>query len=254
MSSVIQNLLDTVVGEGARSTKFDCIINFGNTGLFDKEDDIMMMVKTSQFPGKTHDTINLKYKGRTIPIKGQTKYDNTWSCSFYLTQDHKLKHSFENWIESLDQQHNIKNVTSGVQQAQSSNSNSYTTSIKIAQADFHGYEQTIIYELYNVFPKSVSMVEVDYSSVGSILEFTVEFSYSHFDSYIEKASVGTYVDELKSKANNGLSEVVGAVKSELSSIFSATSIGTVVDTIANTVKGGSTFLFSASDMASDWNW
>ena len=65
MSSVIQDLLDGVIGDGARSAKFDCEINFGNTWLFhDNEQDIFAMVKTSQFPGKTHETIDLKFKGQ----------------------------------------------------------------------------------------------------------------------------------------------------------------------------------------------
>ena len=92
MSSVIQDLLDGVIGDGARSAKFDCEINFGNTWLFhDNEQDIFAMVKTSQFPGKTHETIDLKFNQKKsiarsssvftqmclptdISLKGQTFY------------------------------------------------------------------------------------------------------------------------------------------------------------------------------------
>ena len=44
--------------------------------------------------------------------------------------------------------------------------------------------------MHNAFPKSVSSVDVDYSSTGSILEFTVEFSYSHY-SVVSSSQVNT---------------------------------------------------------------
>lgn len=220
MASVIQNLLDTVVGDGARSTKFECFINFVYPGTFENEKDLYALVKTSQFPGKSHDVIDLKFKGRTIPIKGQTKYDNTWSCTFYLTQDHKLKKSFEDWIESIDQKHNIKSISNMTKFLQSENERlGYVTNMKIAQMDFHGSQETVIYELFNVFPKSVSAVDVDYSATGTVLEFTVEFSYSHFNTYVDKTDIGTFVDELKDKAQGEINNAVGSVESKVTSVF-----------------------------------
>lgn len=188
MSSAIQNILQNVVGSGARSTKFQCYIYFPITELFTNVNDIYAMVKTSQFPGKSHDVIDLKFKGRTIPIKGQVKYDNTWSCTFYLSDDHKLKFAFEDWIESLDQQHNLKSVTPTVERAQINNLNDYTSTLWIAQNDFHGENETALYELNRCFPKSVSSVDVDYSAVGTITEFTVEFSYAYYNTFNIKDS------------------------------------------------------------------
>jgi len=222
MSSVIQNMLDGVIGDGARSSKYECFIAFNRTGLFRKESDVYAFVKTSQFPGKSHEVIDFKYKGRTIPIKGQTKYDNTWTCTFYLTEDHRLKKAFEDWIESIDQVHNIaETVSSDVYAAQKANNdNGYETSMKIAQLDFHGTQETVVYELVHIFPKSVSAVEVDYSSVGTILEFTVEFSYAYFNSYTTKTNLGSFVDDIKGKAQGYLSEIVGDIKEKIASVFS----------------------------------
>lgn len=181
MSSMVQNLIQNALGDAARSTKFDCIINFVDSS----KESLKYLVKTSQFPGKTHEVINIKYKGRTIPIKGQTKYDNnSWTCTFYLTEDHNLKYKFENWIEAIDQKHNIKKVDDNVEYNQMlfDLDNKYTTEMKIIGNDFHGSKNMIEYTLYNCFPKNVSSIDVDYSSTGTVLEFSVEFSYSYFDS------------------------------------------------------------------------
>lgn len=219
MSSVIQNLMEVTLGDGARPTKFDTFINFNNTGLFGDEQDIVALVKTSQFPGKSHEVIDLKFKGRNIPIKGQVKFDNTWTCTFYLTQDHKLKTAFENWIESIDQVHNIPDVFDSVKAAQEQNSTSYVTQLSIAQMDFNGDQETTLYTLYNAFPKSVSSIDVDYSQVGSVMEFTVEFSYSHFDVFTAKTALGSYVDQMKAKARDTMSEQVGNLKKNIASLF-----------------------------------
>lgn len=212
MSSVIQNILDNVVGDGARSSKFECLINF-QAPIFDAVQDIPFLVKTSQFPGKTQEVIDLKFKGRTIPVKGQVKYDNTWTCTFYLTQDHLLKTAFENWIEAIDQVHNVsQELHNDIKTAQKVHvNNGYTIDMKIAQADFHGDQTTAIYNLYNVFPKSVSGIDVDYSGTGQISEFTVEFSYTHYDVENEKIDNSTYVDKLKSKAQSSIQDAINGI-------------------------------------------
>lgn len=179
MANAIQKLLQNTLGDGARSSKFECYINFADSDLIEINTNVL--VKTAQFPGKSHSVIDLKFKGRTIPVKGQVKYDNTWTCSFYLTEDHGVKKAFEDWIESIDQQHNMSNrLSTEIQNAQTDR---YMTDMSISQLDFDGSEEKIEYRLYNVFPKSVSFVDVDYSAVGTMLEITVEFSYSHFDTF-----------------------------------------------------------------------
>ncbi len=226
MSSVIQNLLDNVIGDGARASKFECSIHINRSSIIGDESEIFAQVKTSQFPGKSHEVIDLKYKGRSIPVKGQVKYDNTWSCTFYLTQDHKLKQAFEDWIESIDQVHNMEqNVGKRIGDAQKENSGdnngvSYTTTMFIAQNNFDGDQPTAIYELHNVFPKSVSAVEVDYSSTGTILEFTVEFAYTHFTSKTRRAGDGSFVDDKIKTAQKAIDEAIEGVQKKASDILS----------------------------------
>lgn len=180
MADVIQGMLQSALGDAARSTKFEAYLNFNTAALGPENTEVYLHVKTTQFPGKNYEPIDLRYKGRSIPIRGQVKYDNTWSCTFYLTEGHELKIAFEDWIESLDQTQNMSsNLSSAVRAGQAQSSN-FASEFMIAQMDFTGESQTTVYNLHNILPKSVSAVPVDYSSVGTILEFTVEFSYSHY--------------------------------------------------------------------------
>ena len=196
MANVIQTMIHNTLGDGARSTKFDCLIGLDSYKKGSKM--ISTFVKTASFPGKSHEVIDLKFKGRNIPVRGQTKYENTWSCTFYLDEMHSLKKAFEDEIEMLDI-HSFGNISSRVKFNQSANSTNYTKILTIVQLDFDGTQKTAVYNLYNVFPKSVSQVDTDYSEVGKIQEFTVEFSYSHFDMQTVKGSDGSFVDGVKGR-------------------------------------------------------
>lgn len=219
MSSVIQNLIHNTLQDGARSAKFDCVVLFTSPTLF-TGDDMAVLIKTSHFPGKSHDVIDFKYKGRSIPLKGQTKYDNTWSCTFYLTEDHKLKKGFEDWIESIDQKHNIKEVSKDISDAQK-HSLGYTSTMSIYQLDFNNENQRVAYHLRYAFPKSVSKVEVDYSQVGTILEYTVEFSYAYYDTENMKGPEGNFIDELKNTALTAVKGFIDTGKAALTTAASA---------------------------------
>jgi len=215
MSSAIQNILERTLGDGARPTKFDVIFEFTNikTG-FDK-DSMLAMAKAASFPSKAHTSIDFKYKGRSIPLKGQVKYTQIWECTFYLTEDHKLKNAFEIWIEALDQKHNYYNVadTANVSNTQIIHSkNNYVREIKIHQKNFDDSSITAEYTLHNAFPTEVSAIQTSYESIGQVQEFTVIFAYSHFTMKVNKGKAGNFIDEFIDRiSKTGQSMISGSL-------------------------------------------
>lgn len=232
MSSIVQNMLQNALGDGARATKFEVFFQFTNPKTGISDDDLIALVKTTNFPGKSHTTIDFKYKGRSIPIKGQTKYSQTWECTFYLTEDHKLKYAFENWIEALDQKHNYyydyELAAAGVDETQRLHSvtNNYTTTINLFQKSFDDKTQRAKYTLYNVFPIDVSPIQYSYESIGQIQEFTVTFAYSYFTMEVLKGKSGNFIDTLVGKFKNAVTGAFNAA---------ATAIG---DSIMSMIGGG----------------
>jgi len=151
MSSGVQNLLDSVLNDGARPSKFEVYFSFKdpNTGI--SSTDIVFLGKTTSFPSKSHSPVDFKYKGRKIPIKGQVKYNQVWDCTFYLTEDHKLKYVFDNWMESLDNIHYGSINSKGLRDAIVANHAGYTTDITIIQKDFDGVNNMAQYVIHNAF-------------------------------------------------------------------------------------------------------
>jgi len=203
MSSVVQNILHNTLGDGARSAKFNVMFSFTNPKANPDSGALLAHGKTSSFPGKANTTIDFKYKGRTIPIKGQVKYTQSWECTFYLSEDHTLKHELENWIESLDQRHNYLNPseTKSVRETQlRHNVHGYTQNAYIYQRDFEDTRDTAKYTLFNVFPTEISPVQVNYESRGELLEFTCTFSYSHYSMETIQGTQGNFIDQAVGKA------------------------------------------------------
>lgn len=246
MANVIQTMINSALGDGARSTKFDCIIGLDTFSSGSKM--LSAVVKTSQFPGISNEVIDFKFKGRNIPLRGQTTHGNTWTCTFYLDETHSLKHAFESEIESLDI-HNYSEPIGTVRSAQRRNSKNYARMMTIVQLDFDGTQQTAVYNLYNVFPKSVSAVDSDYSAVGTVQEFTVEFSYSHHEVLSIKSNNGSFIDGMKERflgavdgiiqqgkdiAIDALSDVVGSARD----LFTTGNLGSFTSGIGGAISKG----------------
>jgi len=218
MSSAVQNILHNTIGDGARSAKFNVMFSFTNPKANPDSSALIAQGKTSSFPGKSNTTIDFKYKGRTIPIKGQVKYTQSWECTFYLTEDHTLKHELENWIEALDQQHNYLNPsdTKSVRETQiSHNAHGYTQTAYIYQRDFEDARDTAKYTLFNVYPTEISPVQVSYESRGELLEFTCTFTYSHYSMETIQGSQGNFIDQAVGKAFDAANGIIDGAVSKI---------------------------------------
>ena len=243
MANVIQTMINEVLGDGARSTKFECYIGLDTFAPGSKT--ISALVKAASFPSKSHEVLDFKFKGRNIPLRGQVKYEQIWSCSFYMEETHTLKKAFEDAIEALDTVHTYDDVTASVARQQSRNGSNYTNTITIVQLDFDGSQSTAIYTLYNAFPKAITQVESDYSEVGKIQEYTVEFSYSHFDIQTVKGGAGSFVDGVKARLLGAIDGIIQKGKDAATGVISDL-IGAAKDYV---MSGGSSDFFGAAGSA-----
>ena len=228
MSTNVQNLIQSALGDGARSTKFDVMFQFTNPNLFPNQRNVAVLVKSSNFPSKSCSTINIPYKGRSIPIRGQEKFSQSWECTFYLDENHKIKNAFEAWIDALDETvHYAEAENSLVTSTRSKHvsTNNYTTEICLFQQNFNDTDQTAKYILHNVFPTEVGSVQLSSEGPGNLLEFTVTFSFSYFDLEVMKGSQGNFISSAMENLKNSIAsagqEIIGAINNEISNQVNA---------------------------------
>ena len=235
MSSAIQNIMQKTLGDGARATKFDVLFEFTNPKTALPPQDAMALVKTTSFPGVSHTTMDFKYKGRSVPIRGQVKYSQTWECTFYLTQDHSLKHAFDNWIVALDEVHGYALRGQGGAYLNDTRKlhaqRGYTTTIKLYQKDFDDNNSTAEYTLFNIYPTEVTPIQYSYDGTGQIQEFTVTFAYSYFTMNVMKGGAGNFIDTLVGKFKDASKSLVDGVIGGLSNSINSFVKDAVGDTL-----------------------
>lgn len=180
--SITTNLIRQVLGDGARNTKYDCVFQFSNPSVYSKNRDAAVLVKTASFPGKDYSTVNLMYKGRVIPIRGQVRYTNTWECTFYLPENHDLKLALESWLEAIDETVYFSDSPTRAETStrRKHHSSGYTAELVLYQLNINENKRTARYVLHNAFPISVRPISVSSEGPSAIEELSVTFSYSHY--------------------------------------------------------------------------
>lgn len=204
MSSIIQNKFHEILGDAARTTKFTFVLPpiTGNPELMNH---LVYSVKSLTLPTIEHTPFEFKHKGQTIPIRGVTKFSQSFSVTFYLSETHILKRFFEEWIAMIEQRHYYYNPRKEAQkQRQVAGIGDdlppyltwYNTTAYIEQWDFDGMKPTAVYEIHNVFPTRVEAPTYSYDSVGQIAEFTVTFACSHFKLYSKGMKSGQVQNQM----------------------------------------------------------
>lgn len=171
MASQIQNLLERTLGDGARSTNFQ--VEFHMDSSYSILNSKSILIKSTALPTRTHQIIDFKYRGKSIPLRGQTKYSQTWECTFYITEQHDVRKSLEKIMDSLDNMTYYKTNNSKTL-------SSYDNTVSIFQTD-HNDETSVKYTLHNVFPIEIGAITYDSSQVGVIAEMSVTFAYSYYE-------------------------------------------------------------------------
>jgi hypothetical protein len=234
MSDIIQNLVNDVLKDGARPTKYRCEITLPNTFTAD-EKKLDVICKATSFPTKTNEVIMVKFRGRNIPVPGQERFTHILDLTFYLDAKHKYKILFEEWAQALNYdayQGTLANDPRNLQDEQYFDLSTAKTSILLTQLNFDGDLDEVTYEFHDVFPKETSQVNMSSESVSAVSEFTASFAFSYYT--VIKKKDGVNSDDI---ANNILKEAQGAanaVVSKAMGYLSNSGIGKKLNSAAET--------------------
>lgn len=179
-----QDLVKKYLDDGARNTRFDVklVIPTQINNKFNNSEALSIMCKTTNFPSRTLQTQSIIFRGKTIIVPIASKYNNTWSCTFYNDDKHQLRKLFELWIDAADSKSEFTSFTDELKGLLGSDI--IKDEIKIEQYsnkvnDFEKYEPTAVWTLYGVFPVDITTLELS-SDADALEEFTVTFSYTYY--------------------------------------------------------------------------
>ena len=190
----ITGFKERLAGGGARPNLFEVEIpnfpseiqSFWSTGAGQEAETFKFLCKTAALPASNVSPIDIPFRGRILKVAGDRTFD-VWTVTVINDEDFKLRTAFERWMNIISKLDNATGAT---------NPSSYMTDAYVHQlgrgagvvnstnnsSDGNGTGITPLrsYKFYDIFPTSVSAIDLSYDSSDTIEEYTVEFQVQYW--------------------------------------------------------------------------
>jgi len=173
----ISDFKSKLIGGGARPNLFEVELTTLPDGVQGwNADSFQFLCKAAALPAQTIASIDVPFRGRIFKVAGDRTID-TWTVTIINDEDFVLRNAFENWTQQ------IADLTTNLGATDPS---SYMTNAKVfqlgrgstkASTSSSGNENVVLkeYEFIDIFPTSVSAIDLSYDTGDTIEEYTVEF-------------------------------------------------------------------------------
>lgn len=161
--------LKSAIGAAARANKYR--INFSVPAAVPTQSDLSTadtLCRSTSFPSMSIGQIEVFNQGRKLVIPGDTSFENTWSVTFYQTEDHAIRKDMIAWMKAAD--HFQNNSHSGEPTA-------ILGELSVEQLDSAG-NPTAKYTFHNVFVQEVGSIDLNDDTDSGAMEFDVTFSFT----------------------------------------------------------------------------
>ena len=173
----ISDFKSKLIGGGARPNLFEVELTTLPDGVTGWDaDSFQFLCKAAALPAQNIASIDVPFRGRIFKVAGDRTID-TWTVTVINDEDFVLRTAFENWTQQ------IADLTTNLGATDPS---SYMTNAKVfqlgrgsskASTNSSGNENVVLkeYEFIDIFPTSVSAIDLSYDTGDTIEEYTVEF-------------------------------------------------------------------------------
>ena len=173
----ISDFKSKLIGGGARPNLFEVELTTLPDGVTGWDaDSFQFLCKSAALPAQNIASIDVPFRGRIFKVAGDRTID-TWTVTVINDEDFVLRNAFENWTQQ------IADLTTNLGATDPS---AYMTNAKVfqlgrgsskASTDSSGNENVVLkeYEFIDIFPTSVSAIDLSYDTGDTIEEYTVEF-------------------------------------------------------------------------------
>ena len=174
----ISDFKSKLIGGGARPNLFEVELTTLPDGVTGWDaDSFQFLCKAAALPAQNIASIDVPFRGRIFKVAGDRTID-TWTVTVINDEDFVLRNAFENWTQQ------IADLTTNLGATDPS---AYMTNAKVfqlgrgsskASTSSSGNENVVLkeYEFIDIFPTSVSAIDLSYDTGDTIEEFTVEFA------------------------------------------------------------------------------
>jgi hypothetical protein len=188
----ISDFKSALLGGGARPNLFEVELTTLPEGVTGWDAaTFRFMCKAASLPAQNIAAIDIPFRGRIFKVAGDRTID-PWTVTVINDENFLLRNAFENWTQQ------IADLTTNIG---ATLPESYMTNAKVYQLgrgstksseNSSGERNAVLkqYEFVDIFPTSVSAIDLSYDTGDTIEEFTVEFAVQS----LNLAGAGTEAD------------------------------------------------------------
>ena len=175
----ISQFKSKLIGGGARPNLFEVeLTTLPPNVVSDWDADIFQfMCKAAALPAQNIANIDIPFRGRIFKVAGDRTID-TWTITVINDEDFRFRNAFENWTQQIANLDDNMGTT---------DPSAYMVNAKVYQlgrgseksSQNSGGDANVVlkeYEFIDIFPTSVSAIDLSYDTGDTIEEFTVEFA------------------------------------------------------------------------------
>jgi hypothetical protein len=175
----------------ARPNLFEVQLNFpgGLDGTGNVEDFAKFQVRAANLPSSQLGVVEVPFRGRVLKIAGDRTFE-PWTITVMNSTGFNLRTAFENWVTAI--QAPDENFTKLGGLGNENDSAGYFADMSVHQlardtsttgGSAGGGAKTLVlksYKFFNVFPSSISAIDLDFGNNDAIEEFTVELQVQYW--------------------------------------------------------------------------
>ena len=181
----ISQFKSQLTGGGARPNLFEVELTTFPTGIIGANwdsDKFKYLCKAANLPASTIASIDVPFRGRTFKVAGDRTID-VWTVTVINDEDFKLRRAFEAWSEHIAKLSNNLGATNPSSYMSNATVYQLGRGSNINSTSNAGADSSILaaYNFIDIFPTSVSNIDLSYDSGDTIEEFTVEFQVQTYE-------------------------------------------------------------------------
>ena len=180
-NKTISQFKSQLIGVGARPNLFEVELTTLPAGIAWPADNFRYMCKAAQLPASVIANIDIPFRGRIFKVAGDRTIE-PWSITIINDEDFRIRKAMEEWVDFIAKLENNLGAT---------DPSAYMVNAKVFQLgrgaapssqNNSGDRNAVLreYEFIDIFPTSVSSIDLSYDSSDTIEEFVVDFQVQSF--------------------------------------------------------------------------
>ena len=170
----ISDFKSRLSGGGARPNLFEVELAFPDSVAI--SNDVLQksrfLIKAAALPSSNIAPVDIPFRGRILKVAGDRTFE-TWTITVINDVDFVIRSAFEKWMNSINKLDDASGITDPEQ---------YQKDAMVHQLDRDGGILRS-YKFWDIYPTSVSTIDLSYETTDTIEEFTVEMQVHWWEAF-----------------------------------------------------------------------